>query len=318
MDGRDSCTLVVRKPCFGLPTACPSCLPAYIYLKFAQIPFQLDFNLTYPDSDQIPYFEAGDYVAYQNENGGVVECLKRDGIVDLDTEFYSLPEWISTKVMVSSWLAEALIYELWLGTDVSSAQKIYCSDLPFPIGKALFLKQVHSVKQQLGITRDNAELKEEEIYRRADIAYGALSTRLGEQNYLDSSPSSLDAIFLAHALITLQALPETSVLRGKLLQYDNLVRYADKLKTELIEAGSSLASAPHFQSDSSASTPRRGPSNSKTKNKPKGQKTEEEKTFKRRARYFVAAQLVSLFLFLSFLGGVNDAEVELDDNGYDD
>jgi hypothetical protein len=47
---RGEYTLVVRKPCFGLPTACPSCLSLYIYLKFAQLPFLLDFNSTYPDS----------------------------------------------------------------------------------------------------------------------------------------------------------------------------------------------------------------------------------------------------------------------------
>ena len=46
----NSLTLVVRKPCFGLPTACSSCLPVYFYLKFAQIPFLLDFNSAYPDS----------------------------------------------------------------------------------------------------------------------------------------------------------------------------------------------------------------------------------------------------------------------------
>lgn len=44
------CTLVTRKPCFGLPTACPNCLPAYIYLKLAQLPFHLAFNSTFPDS----------------------------------------------------------------------------------------------------------------------------------------------------------------------------------------------------------------------------------------------------------------------------
>lgn len=43
-------TLVARKPCFGLPTACPSCLPVYIYLRFAQVPFDLSFNLIHPDS----------------------------------------------------------------------------------------------------------------------------------------------------------------------------------------------------------------------------------------------------------------------------
>lgn len=45
-----SFTLVTRKPCFDLPTACPNCLPAYIYLKLAQLPFELAFNSTFPDS----------------------------------------------------------------------------------------------------------------------------------------------------------------------------------------------------------------------------------------------------------------------------
>ncbi|XP_042939692.1 mitochondrial outer membrane import complex protein METAXIN-like isoform X1 [Carya illinoinensis] len=314
---RDEYTLVARKPGFGLPTACPSCLPVYIYLKFAQLPFLLDFNCTYPDSDQIPYIESGDYVAYNNENGGVIESLKKDGIVDLDSEFCSLPEWISTKAMVSSWLEDALMYELWV--DGTSAEKIYYNDLPWLIGKVLFLKQVHSVKQCLGITKDNDEQKEEEIYKRANIVYGALSTRLGEQNFFfENRPSSVDAIFLAHALLTLKALPETSVLRTKLLEHGNLVKYAEKLELELIEAGSSSSSVPSFQTDPPTSSSRRGPPNwsSKPRSKPKRQKTEEDKTFRRRAKYFLATQLVAVLLFFSFISR-SDEEMEIDeDEGY--
>lgn len=113
--------------------------------------------------DQIPYIESGDYVAYNNENGGVIESLKKDGIADLDTEFKSVPEWISTKAMVSSWLGDAIMYELWVGSDGSSAKKIYYPDLPWPIGKVLFWKQSQTVMLQLGITKDNAEQKEEEV-----------------------------------------------------------------------------------------------------------------------------------------------------------
>ncbi|KAF4381260.1 hypothetical protein G4B88_009588 [Cannabis sativa] len=316
----ESYTLVVRKPCFGLPTACPSSLPLYLYLRFANVPFQLDFNLVFPDSDQIPYIESGDYVAYNNEKGGVIERLKRDGIIDLDTELYSVPEWISTKAMLSSWLADAITYELWVGSDSSSAETIYCSDLPWPIGKVLFLKQVHSVKQQLGITKDNAEQKGEEIYRRAGIAYEALSTRLGAQDFLfENRPSSLDAIFLGQALIVLQALPEMSVLRRKLLEHGNLVRYVERVKTEFVETGPSY-SVPHFRADSSSSIPKKGPSkSSKPKSKPKKEKTKEEKTFKRRAKYFLATQLVAVLLFLTLMGRPDDVEVDLDDDdeGYD-
>ncbi|EEF34676.1 expressed protein, putative [Ricinus communis] len=205
---REEYSLVVRKPCFGLPTGCPICLPVYMYLKLARFPFHLDFNSTYPDSDQIPYVESGTYVAYNNENGGVIQRLKDDGIINLDTELCSVPEWISMEAMISSWLVDAITYELWLGSDGSSAFKIYYSDLPWLIGKALFYKQVDTVKRRLGITKENAERREEEIYQRVKIAYGALSTRLGEQEFLfDDKASSLDAFLLGHVLFTVQALP---------------------------------------------------------------------------------------------------------------
>lgn len=113
--------------------------------------------------DQIPYVESGTYVAYNNEKGGVIESLKEDGIVDLDSEVCSVPEWISTKAMVSSWLADALMYELWVGSDGSSAHKIYYSDLPWPIGKFLYFKQVRIAKQLLGITKENVDRREEEV-----------------------------------------------------------------------------------------------------------------------------------------------------------
>ncbi|KAJ6958601.1 LOW QUALITY PROTEIN: hypothetical protein NC653_040299 [Populus alba x Populus x berolinensis] len=69
-------------------------------------------------ADQIPYIESGTYVACNDENGGIY------GIVDLDTDFSSLPEWISMKAMVSTWFADAIMYELWVGSDGTSARTI--------------------------------------------------------------------------------------------------------------------------------------------------------------------------------------------------
>ncbi|KAJ0754536.1 putative thioredoxin-like, metaxin, glutathione S-transferase domain-containing protein [Helianthus annuus] len=304
-------TLVTRKACFGLPTACPSCLPVYIYLKLAKVPFDLSYNLSFPDSDQIPYVDADTYVAYNNEKGGVIESLKEDNIVNLDSEVQNLPEWVSALAMINSWLSDAILYELWVASDGSSAHKIYYSDLPWPVGKLLYLKQVYNVKQLLGISKDNAERREEEIYRRATVAYKALSTRLGEDSFFsDNRPTSLDAIFLGHALITLYALPETSVLRGKLLEQANLVLYADKHKAELLDAASSSSSDP--SSSSSSSVPRRGPSNwsSKPKSQPKRERTQEEKIFRRKAKYFLITQMVAVLVFLSLLGGSEDTEVD--------
>ncbi|KAL6285187.1 hypothetical protein ACE6H2_009577 [Prunus campanulata] len=51
---------------------------------------------------------------------------------------------------------------------------------------------------------------------------------------------------------------------------------------------------------------------------PKGKKTKEEKSFKRRSKYFLVAQLVSIVLFVTLMARADDAEIELDgDEGYE-
>lgn len=54
---------------------------------------------------------------------------------------------------------------------------------------------------------------------------------------------------------------------------------------------------------------------SKPKPKPKREKTEEEKTFRRRAKYFLATQLVAIVLFLSVMNIYDISEPELDNEG---
>jgi metaxin len=79
----------------------------------------------------------------------------------LPSDSYS--DLTSTKAMVSTWLADALQYELWVVTDRSIAQDIYYSDLSWPIGKILHWKKTRDVKQLLGITKLNAAEREEEV-----------------------------------------------------------------------------------------------------------------------------------------------------------
>lgn len=314
----DRLTLVVRKPAFGLPTACPDCLSVYFYLRLARVPFDLQFHSTFPDSDHIPYVEYGAHVAFNNEKGGAIECLKEDGIIDLDSDFQTIPEWVATKVMIQSWLMDALTYELWVGCEGHATQKIYFSDVAWPIGKILYWKQVHAAKQLLGITKENAERREMEIYRRAEAAYVALSAGLRDESFfLGNRPSSLDALFIGHALFTLQALPETSVLRSKLLNCTNLVKYTETHSRELVETAPT-GTLPN--ANPSSSMPKRGGfSNwsSKPKSKSRKERSEEEKKFRRRAKYFLATQVVAILIFLSLMGGNDEADIELDDEGLD-
>ncbi|KAL6606128.1 hypothetical protein ACP70R_041781 [Stipagrostis hirtigluma subsp. patula] len=311
--------LVARKPAFGLPTACPACLPVLLYLRMAQVPFDIHVDTSFPDADHIPYVEFGDCVAFNNEKGGVIEYLKEGKIVDLNSKnpSSSNPDMLSTKAMISTWLSDALQYELWVVSDGSIAHDIYFSDLPWPIGKILHWKKTRDVKQLLGITKLNAAEKDEEIYQKASAAYDALSLRLGDQAFLfDNSPTDVDALLLGHALFVLNVLPETSVLKGTLQKHDNLVNFAEHLKAQFAASSSGLGASPD---PSSSSTPRKRASSGRSyKPKPRAKKerTEEEKTFRRRAKYFLATQLVAVLVFLSLMGGVDGSELD-DDDGID-
>lgn len=46
--------LVARKPCFGLPTACPTSLPVLLYLRMAQVPFDIHVDTSFPDAGELP------------------------------------------------------------------------------------------------------------------------------------------------------------------------------------------------------------------------------------------------------------------------
>ncbi|KAI5557658.1 hypothetical protein BDE02_18G118700 [Populus trichocarpa] len=108
------------------------------------------------------------------------------------------------------------------------------------------------------------------------------------------------------------------MLRSALLEHGNLIRYAGKLKTDFLEAGS-FSSVPQFLSDASSNSTRRlSNSGSKPKKQPKRERTEEEKTFRRKARYFLVAQVVAVLVFLSVMSSNDFSEVEVDDDEDED
>ncbi|CAL9083321.1 unnamed protein product [Musa acuminata var. zebrina] len=155
--------LVARTGGFGRPTACPICLPVYFYLRLAKV-FGLRHDRANPNSDHVPYIEHGYSVAFDNE-GGVIECLNEDDIVILDSKISKdcFLDLLCTKVIISTWLAEAEQYELWVACDQTITDAIYFSDLSWPIGKILHWKQSKAVKQLHGITNLVLQRKREEV-----------------------------------------------------------------------------------------------------------------------------------------------------------
>lgn len=54
----------------------------------------------------------------------------------------------------------------------------------------------------------------------------------------------------------------------------------------------------------------------KPKPRAKKERTEEEKKFRQRSKYFLAAQLVAVLVFLSLMGEVDGSELDDDDGIY--
>lgn len=230
--------VLVRRPAaFGLPTACPACLPAFLYLRLAAVSFQELVTPVEPDSEDLPSVEYGDNVGFASENGGVVEFLRREHIVDLDAELSDSEkaELETCKAMMESWVADASAYEVWLRDNDRQCKAVYFGELPWGLVQVLDWKQRLAVMQRLGVTPENSAARSEELYRKASQAYSALSVLLGEQKFFfNNRPSSLDALVLGHLLFHMKVPFEVSTLKGEILKHQNLVNYAEHWSEQLL------------------------------------------------------------------------------------
>lgn len=305
-DGGDL-VLVARGPAWGLPTSCPFCLPSFVYLKLAEVDFSIYYNDLQPDSDDMPALEYRDMVGLPGDTGGIIEFLKRQDIADLDSGFSNaeVAHVRSLSAMVESYLQATLLCELWGHDNSKVAHRIYFTALPWPVSKLLYWKQQVHVWEILGLKKTNMEEKVGELERKAAEAYESLSNLLGDQKFfMKTRPSSLDALFLSHALFVLHVPLENSQLKEEFLKHANLVRYAEGLRQEFLEgqgmtpiAKSIYANPRRTASYSTAS------SKTQREQEPK-ERSEKVKLFKRRAKCFLAAQAVAVLAF-AYIWGVS-------------
>ncbi|MCO5553821.1 hypothetical protein L7F22_007347 [Adiantum nelumboides] len=206
-DGNDL-VLLARGPAWGLPTACPFCLPSYIYLKLAELDFSISYNNVSPDADYLPAVEQGDLVGYSTQNGGIIDFLERQGIASLDAGLLDNEVALLRSLSAMIWLHlhSMLLCELWDLDNEKVARQIYFASLPWPLSKILYKKQQVLMWNRLGLKKDNIAHINKDMEARATQAYKTLSTFLGDQKFfLSSRPSSLDTVFLSHALFVMKA-----------------------------------------------------------------------------------------------------------------
>lgn len=91
--------------------------------------------------------------------------MRRENIADLDHGLADLDkaDLHAYTAIVSSWLADALLYELWLKENDATVAIVYFSSLPWPINKAIDWKQRRSVMGRLGITSENVAERSAEV-----------------------------------------------------------------------------------------------------------------------------------------------------------
>lgn len=310
-----SLVLITRPAAFGLPTACPACLPAFLYLRLAAVSFQEHVTGVEPDSEDLPSVEYGDNVGFASENGGVVEFLRNEHVVDLDAELSDSEkaQLEACKAMMESWVAHASAYEVWLRDNDRQCKAIYFSELPWVLVQALDWKQRFAVMQRLGVTPENTASRAEELYRKASQAYSALSVLLGDQkSFFNNRPSSLDALVLGHLLFHLKVPFEVSTLKGEILKYENLVNYAEHWSKQLLGEEQDAAFRPK------APPPPPAKPVPKEREKPaKKPRNEKDITFKKRAKYFMIVQFVAVLVYV-LLAGIEVDDGDEDNGGEDD
>lgn len=312
--------LVTRPAGFGMPTVCPACLPVYLYLRLAAVSFREQVSAVEPDSVDLPCVEYGENVGFSSENGGVIEFLRKEKIADLDADLSDSEkaELETCKAMMQSWVADASAYEVWMRDNSRQCKTVYFSELPWGLVQALDWKQRLAVMQRLEITPENTMTRTEELYKKASNAYSALSILLSDQKYFfNDRPTSLDALVLGHLLFHLRVPLEVSTLKEAILKYQNLVDYAEHWSKYLLgEEGNSIDSSfrPKTPHSSHASPPRQGP---KERDNPEKERREKDIFFKKRAKYFVIAQVTAVLMYVVFAGYGVDDDGE-DDGGDDD
>jgi metaxin len=306
--------LVTRPAAFGLPSACPACLPVFLYLRLAAVSFQEQVTAVEPDSEDLPSVEYGENVGFASENGGVVEFLRREKIVDLDAGLSDSEkaELETCKAMMESWVADASAYELWMRDNDRQCKAVYFSELPWGLVQALDWKQRLAVMQRLGVTPENAAARSEELFRKASNAYSALSVLLGDQKFFfNNRPTSLDALVLGHLLFHMKVPFEISTLKGEIYKYQNLVNYAESWSKQLLgEDGAPID--PAFSPKAPPPPPSKAAPPKEREKPAKKPRSDKDIIFKRRAKYFVIAQFVAVLMYVVFAG------FEVDDDGDDD
>ncbi|EFJ10593.1 hypothetical protein SELMODRAFT_447229 [Selaginella moellendorffii] len=318
--------LRVRPPAFGLPTACPKCLPSLLYLRLANITFWPEYSAAMPDSDDLPMVELGLLVGFASEPGGVEEFLRTEKLGDLDADLAEVDrsELKAFKSLLVP-LSDALQLELWSRENESIAHKIYVSHLPWPINRAIEWNMRRKLMNRLGVNKENAKDREAEIYKCAFDAYEAFSAKkqMDSLYLVSDKPTSLDAMLLAHILFVLSVPLVGSILKDELVsKHPLLVQYAESMKDTLLKSNEpspsdSVKSPPTSPRASSHASSSSRDKDKGTNPEPKRKQTPKEKEFRKRGKMFVMAQLAALVAYIVY-SGLPFEEDDGDDNGHDD
>ncbi|XP_050275171.1 mitochondrial outer membrane import complex protein METAXIN-like [Quercus robur] len=159
-----------------LPTHCPDSLAMLSYLVLAGVDFALIHD-SHALQDLVPYVQYGPFIAFHGDKGGALQTLIEEKIIDLDNGLEE-PSSINLKIgteIVRGELANALTKEL---------------------------------KNMGLVNKKRSAFALQKIYDNIlSTTYKVLSNMLQDRTFFfGDRPTSLDALFLGHALFVLHVL----------------------------------------------------------------------------------------------------------------
>lgn len=228
---------------WGLPTIDADGLAAIALLRFFDIPFSIHQGASpsMTAANQLPVISL-----HKPHESLPSICAGLASLIALLTTDRDVPdpngnltpfqvaESMAFVTLVTSRFGPARLHEFFVN-DKNYADIYHTlleKDSSFPLNRLLpFMK-----RRQIRHTLDNRSA--DALYFNADMALGALSTRLGTSKwfYGDDKPSILDAIVFGYlAPVLYIPLPSTN-LRGRIAQHSNLVSFVGRVRQTFFSA----------------------------------------------------------------------------------
>lgn len=217
----------------GIPNASPFCAKLELWLKLADIPYEIEEQVM-PNSapkKKIPWIvDQGQRIG---DSTLIIEHLTKTRDVKLDDGLTAQERGVDQAIvaLLEERLYWHMVYDRWIGGGWPGISAAFFSAMPTiiqPVMRAYAKRMVRRQLWEQGTARHSAD----DVYAMASRDLGALSDIVGDESYVHGDQiRSIDCAVWATLISLTQVDLDTPMTRAA-RSHDNLVAYADRITRE--------------------------------------------------------------------------------------